>query len=113
MRTTTSRTPDSTYPTAPPPCAHRVRVTCGGCSAFATERRRELSAFASQRRKSPFASVRQYARRPLGERSVVAGLTTAVDEATGLGAVAAGAGGRPSVVRTSATTVAPTIRTAN
>src|SRR5688572_7110363 len=72
-RTTTRRVQPSTYATELPSSDHFVLVIVLGVVVFATERRRELSAFASQSRWSPFGSARQYARRPVAERSVTAG----------------------------------------
>src|SRR5205814_465519 len=108
MRTTTRRMPPSTYATALPSTDHLVFVIAFGLSVFATERRRELSAFATHSRWSPLGSARQYASRPLTERSVTAcreGLAAADGEAV---AAALGPAGVPAVERTIATTDATT-----
>src|SRR5439155_986948 len=100
MRTTTRRMPPSTYATALPSTDHLVFVIAFGLSVFATERRRELSAFATHSRWSPLGSARQYASRPLTERSVTAcreALAAAVGRAV---AAALGPAGAPVVERT-------------
>src|SRR2546427_7882607 len=91
-----------------PSTDHLVFVIASGLSVSATERRRELSAFATHSRWSPFGSARQYASRPLAERSVTAcreALAAADGEAE---AAALGPAGAPVVESTIATTDATT-----